>query len=152
MREVPETSPAPGIGSLRIIGASLVAGVLGTFAGAVLFPVVKTEYVEKPVEVIKYVERVVEKRVEVPVERVIERRIEVPVEKVIHRATEGEPELLDRGHLSLRAGMTRSQVASLIGRPYFDDGRGDLHYYSVYSRLHVRLKFSGDKLVEIIHP
>jgi hypothetical protein len=145
-----------------------VAAVLGAFAGANLFPVVETNVVEKrvdvPVEVIKYVDLVVEKRVEVPVEVikfvdrmvektvVVEKRIEVPVEKIVYRSTADERDPLDKGHLSLRVGMRKPEVFGLVGRPYFDDGQGDLHYYSVSSRMNLRLKFDGEELIQIIHP
>lgn len=52
----------------------------------------------------------------------------------------------------LLLGMRKSQVFTLVGRPYFDDGNGSLHYYSVSSRMNLRLRFDGDLLVEIIHP
>jgi hypothetical protein len=48
--------------------------------------------------------------------------------------------------------MRLTQVLGLVGAPYFDDDRGALHYYSVASRMHLRLRFVGDELVEIIHP
>ena len=64
-------------------------------------PVVIEKVVEKrvevPVEVEKIVERVVEKRIEVPVEKIVERivekRVEVPVEveKIVERIVEVEP-------------------------------------------------------------
>jgi hypothetical protein len=168
MREIPEAKPTQGGGISRLMGVALVAAVLGAFAGANLFPVVETNVVEKrvdvPVEVIKYVDRVVEKRVEVPVEVikfvdrmvekpvVVEKRIEVPVEKIVYRSTADERDPLDNGHLSLRVGMRKSQVFGLVGRPYFDDGQGDLHYYSVSSRMNLRLKFDGEELIQIIHP
>jgi len=167
MREILEVKPTQsGIG--RFLGVALVAGSLGVFAGANLFPVVETNVVEKrvdvPVEVIKYVDRVVEKRVEVPVEVikfvdrivekpvVVEKRIEVPVEKIVYRSTADERDPLDKGHLSLRVGMRKPEVFGLVGRPYFDDGQGDLHYYSVSSRMNLRLKFDGEELIQIIHP
>ena len=59
---------------------------------------------------------------------------------------------LDQGHPFLRIGMRRTQVLGWVGAPYFDDARGNLHYYSVASRMHMRLRFVGDELVEIIHP
>ena len=45
-------------------------------------PVDRVVHVEKRVEV--PVERIIEKRVEVPVERIVEKRIEVPVDRVVH--------------------------------------------------------------------
>jgi len=168
MREIPEPRPTQGGNIGRFLGVAVVAGVLGGFAGANFFPVVETKLIEKrvdvPVEVIKYVDRVVEKRVEVPVEVikyvdrmvekpvVVERRVEVPVEKTVYRSAADKHDPLDEGHLSLRVGMRKPEVFGLVGRPYFDDGQGDLHYYSVSSRMNLRLKFAGDELIQIIHP
>jgi hypothetical protein len=166
MREIPEAKPTHAGGIRRLMGAGLVAAVLGAFAGASFFPVVETRLVEKrvdvPVEVIKYVDRVVEKRVEVPVEvikyvdrmveKVVEKRVEVPVEKIVYRPAADPRDPLDVGYLSLRVGMRKSQVFGLVGRPYFDDGSGNLHYYSVFSRMNLRLRFDGEELVQIIHP
>ena len=63
-----------------------------------------------------------------------------------------DPDCLDQGHPFLRIGMRLTQVLGLVGAPYFDDDRGALHYYSVACRMHLRLRFVGDELVEIIHP
>ena len=166
MREIPEPKPILSGGYGRFLGTSLIAGVLGAFVGVTFFPVVETKIVEKrvdvPVEVVRYVDRAVEKRVEVPVEvikyvdrvleKVVEKRVEVPVEKIVYRSTADERDPLDKGHLSLRVGMRESRVFGLIGRPYFDDGQGDLHYYSVSSRMNLRLRFDGQELVQIIYP
>jgi hypothetical protein len=160
MREIAEAKPTQSVGVGRFLGVALVAGVLGVFAGANLFPVVEINVVEKrvevpveklvekrvPYEVIKYVDRIVEKPV------VMEKRVEVPVEKIVYRSAAEERDPLDEGHLSLSVGMRKSQVFGLVGRPYFDDGQGDLHYYSVSSRMNLRLKFAGDELIQIIHP
>jgi hypothetical protein len=160
MREIPEANPTQSSGIGRLLGVALVAGALGVFAGANLFPVVEINVVEKrvevpveklvekrvPYEVIKYVDRIVEKPV------VVERRVEVPVEKTVYRSAADKHDPLDEGHLSLRVGMRKSEVFGLVGRPYFDDGQGDLHYYSVSSRMNLRLKFAGDELIQIIHP
>jgi outer membrane protein assembly factor BamE (lipoprotein component of BamABCDE complex) len=86
------------------------------------------------------------------VEKVVEKRVEVPVEKIVHRPAAEDRELLDEGHRSLRQGMHMSQVLALVGRPYFDEGNGRLHYYSVSSRMNLRLRFEGDLLVEIVYP
>jgi hypothetical protein len=160
MREIPEAKPTQSGGVGRFLGVALVAGVLGVFAGANLFPVVEINVVEKrvevpveklvekrvPYEVIKYVDRIVEKPV------VMEKQVEVPVEKIVYRSAAEERDPLDEGHLSLRVGMRKSQVFGLVGRPYFDDGSGNLHYYSVSSRMNLRLMFNGEELVQIIHP
>ena len=56
-----------------------------------LIPVVKTDAPAKkspdaPKE--KIVEKIVEKRVEVPVEKIVEKRVEVPVEKIVEKRLE----------------------------------------------------------------
>lgn len=166
MRELIEKKPSAGsqLGKLMLVG--LLAGAVGVAIGSLLFPSVEIKIVEKrvevPVEVIKYVDRVVdkviEKRVEVPVEvikyvdRLVEKRVEIPVERAVSRTSVPELDPLDSGHRMLRAGMRRSQVDVLVGRPYFDDGAGNLHYYSVSSRMNLRLRFDGDLLAEIIYP
>ena len=170
MREIIEVKTAPSKVNGQLILVALIAAAAGGLVGAFLFPATETQFVEKrvevPVEVVKYVdrvvERIVEKRVEVPVEvvkyvdrmveKVVEKRVEVPVEKIVHRPAAEDRELLDEGHRSLRQGMHMSQVLALVGRPYFDEGNGRLHYYSVSSRMNLRLRFEGDLLVEIVYP
>jgi hypothetical protein len=170
MREIIEVKTAPSKVNGQLIMVALIAAAAGGLVGAFLFPATETQFVEKrvvvPVEVVKYVdrvvERIVEKRVEVPVEvvkyvdrmveKVVEKRVEVPVEKIVHRPAAEDRELLDEGHRSLRQGMHMSQVLALVGRPYFDEGNGRLHYYSVSSRMNLRLRFEGDLLVEIVYP
>jgi hypothetical protein len=170
MREIIEVKTAPSKVNGQLIMVALIAAAAGGLVGAFLFPATETQFVEKrvevPVEVVKYVdrvvERIVEKRVEVPVEvvkyvdrvveKVVAKRVEVPVEKVVYRPAAEDRELLDEGHRSLRQGMHMSQVLALVGRPYFDEGNGRLHYYSVASRMNLRLRFEGDLLVEIIYP
>lgn len=148
MREIIEPEPAASKVNGQFILVAAISGTAGAFIGAFLFPTIETQFVEKrvevPVEVIKYVDRMVEK--------VVERRVEVPVEKVVYRPAAAERDPLDEGHRALRQGMHRSQVFTLVGRPYFDDGSGILHYYSVSSRMNLRLRFDGDLLVEIIYP
>ena len=46
---------------------------------------------EDPPPVEKIVEKIVEKRVEVPVEKIVEKRVEVPVEKIVEKIVEVEP-------------------------------------------------------------
>jgi hypothetical protein len=170
MREIIEEKIVPSKAYGQFMVVALISAAAGGLVGALLFPAVETRFVEKrvevPVEVVKYVdrvvERVVEKRVEVPievikyvdrvVEKVVEKRVEVPVEKIVHRPAAEDRELLDAGHLSLRVGMRKPEVFGLIGRPYYDDGNGDLHYYSVSSRMNLRLKFNGEVLAQIIRP
>jgi hypothetical protein len=48
-------------------------------------PPAQTTTVERPVERVVYVDRVVEKRVEVPVEKIVTKRVEVPVMKIVYR-------------------------------------------------------------------
>ena len=148
MREIPEAKLTQDGGIRRLLGASLIAGALGVFAGASFFPVLETKIVEKrgevPVEVIKYVDRMVDK--------VVEKRVEIPIKKIVYRSASAESDPLDEGNLLLRVGMRKSQVFGLIGRPYFDDNSGNLHYYSISSRMHLRLQFDGEELVQIIHP
>ena len=47
----------------------------------------------QPVEVIKEVEKIVEKRVEVPVEKIVVKRVEVPVEKIVEKIVEKRVEV-----------------------------------------------------------
>jgi hypothetical protein len=166
MREIIEEQPVPSKAYGRFMLVAFIAAAAGGLVGALLFPTVETRFVEKrvevPVEMVKYVDRVVEKvvekRVEVPVEvvkyvdRMVGKRVEIPVEKIIYRPAEAEVDPLDRGHRMLLLGMRKSQVFTLVGRPYFDDGNGSLHYYSVASRMNLRLRFDGELLVEIIYP
>lgn len=102
MREIIEVKPAPSNVSGQLILVALIATTVGSLIGAFLFPTVETQFVDRrvevPVEVVKHVDRVVEKvvekRVEVPVEvikyvdRIVEKRIEIPVEKVVERRVE----------------------------------------------------------------
>lgn len=166
MREILEQTPAAPKRHAEHFLVGLIAAFVGGVAGALFFPTVETRLVEKrvevPVEVIKHVDRVVEKRVEVPVEvikyvdrmveKVVEKRVEIPVERIVHRSPDSAADPLDKGHRMLLRGMLKSQVFALIGRPYFDDGNGTLHYYSVSSRMNLRLRFRGDVLEEVIYP
>ena len=92
MREIPEQRSKFSASAVFTGMASMISLGIGVFVGALFFP--KTEIkavdrrVEVPVEVIKYVDRVVEKRVEVPFDRIIEKRVEVPVEKIVEKRVE----------------------------------------------------------------
>jgi len=174
MREILEQTPSAARSHGKTVLVGLLAAAVGGVVGGLFFPTVETRLVEKrvevpvevikhvdrvverrvevPVEVVKYVDRIVEKRVEVPVDKVVERRVEVPVDKTAYRLTRDEPELLDKGHLLLRVGMRKAEVLALVGRPYFDDGNGDMHFYSVFSRMNLHLRFNGDELAQIIRP
>lgn len=141
--------------------AGVVLLALGLLAGRSFFPVeIPTPFiVEKekrvvvPVEVVKYVDRVVEKivekRVEVPVDRIVEKRIEVPVERIVERRVEvpvvrrvevpvekivyrdKAPAEKPSGFFSsssswadLSIGMSRQQVSRILGRPRSAEGDG----------------------------
>jgi hypothetical protein len=137
MVEIEETEQANKWGVGRRSLALLVAVASGGFLGAIFFPTVETRFVEKrvevPVEVIKYVDRVVEKRVEVPVDRVVEKivekRVEVPSDKAVikyvsdrTKEINGKPSYVisdDRLKLwmQIKPGMTRRQVVDLLGPP-----------------------------------
>jgi hypothetical protein len=137
MVEIEETEQANKWGVGRRSLALLVAVALGGFLGAIFFPTVETRSVEKrvevPVEVIKYVDRVVEKRVEVPVDRVVEKvvekRVAVPSDKAVikyvsdrTKDVDGKPSYVineDRLNLwlQIKVGMTRKQVVSILGPP-----------------------------------
>ena len=139
MVEIEETEQANKGGVGRRTLALLVAVALGGFLGAIIFPTVETKFVEKrvevPVEVIKYVDRVVEKRVEVPVDRVVEKivekRVEVPSDKAVIKyvsdrtlQVNGKPSYViseDRIQLwhQIKKGMTRQQVVGILGPPDF---------------------------------
>jgi hypothetical protein len=114
-------------------GASLF--VVGIIAGRIFFPleVNKPFIIEKrvevpvervvvkmePIEVVRYVDRVVERRVEVPVEvvKVVERRVEVPVSRSAHVETRPPvlPEYREWSHL--RNGLAMAEVRALLGSP-----------------------------------
>jgi len=128
------------------VGAGLL--VVGLLAGRAFFPleipkpfiVEKEKRIEIPVEriviqkepfeVIKYVDRIVEKRVEVPVEKrvevpvvkVVEKMVEVPVERIVYRDRFVEKPVVHvpAGRSAWRQismGMSREQVRVLLGEP-----------------------------------
>ena len=148
-------------------GAGAGILVLGLIAGRAFFPleiprpfvVEKEKRVEVPVEriviqkepfeVIKYVDRIVEKRVEVPVEKrvevpvvkVVEKMVEVPVERIVYRDrfVEKPASSAPAGLSSWRQiskGLTRDQVRSILGEPRKIQG-GDFEcwYYGSASYL-----------------
>jgi hypothetical protein len=129
-------------------GAGAGILVLGLIAGRAFFPleipkafiVEKEKRIEVPVEriviqkepfeVIKYVDRIVEKRVEVPVEKrvevpvvkVVEKMVEVPVERIVYRDRVVEkPVRSVPASLSswrqISKGLSRDQVRSILGEP-----------------------------------
>lgn len=100
--------------------------------------------------------RIVEKRALYEVVKNVEnqttRRTEFPAgERVYGTPTAGVAFDAYDGHLALRAGMNRSQVYAMVGKPYFEDGVGSLHYYAVASRRNMRLVFRDELLDEISH-
>lgn len=132
------------------MGASLL--VVGLIAGRAFFPlevpkaflVEKEKRVEVPVdriviqkepfEVIKYVDRIVEKRVEIPIEKIVEKRVEVPVVKVVEKMVEVPVDrivyrdrIVEKPVRSVPAGLSswrqitkglsRDQVRSVLGEP-----------------------------------
>jgi hypothetical protein len=129
-------------------GAGAGILVLGLIAGRAFFPleipkpfvVEKEKRVEVPVErvviqkepfeVIKYVDRIVEKRVEVPVEKrvevpvvkVVEKMVEVPVDRIVYRDRfiEKKEQYIDKNLSAWRkitTGLTRDQVREILGEP-----------------------------------
>jgi len=176
MREINDTQAVRGSGLLGWwVPAALLILTLGVALGRWAFPqeVVKVVTVEKekrvevPVERIVEkripVDRIVEKRVEVPVERivekVVEKRVEVPVERIVYRdapkvgrsaqGSGGALDLLDSGYASLRFGMTMSEVARLVGQPYFTGPDGRWFYFSTRTHRHMTLSFHDGALTSI---
>ena len=146
---VPQATSAPKadrslFGFVRILGVGAIWLVIGAFAGRYLFP----EVVEK-VE-IRTVEKVVTKRVEVPVDRIVyrdvikevERTVEVPVDRVVISLA-AEPSRWD----GLKNGMSKSEVTALLGpsaRVTESDGHILWHYEEKgQGALFVRFKAGG---------
>ena len=162
---VPQATSAPKadrslFGFVRILGVGAIWLVIGAFAGRYLFP----EVVEKVVT--QTVEKVVIKRVEVPVDRVVyrdvvkevERTVEVPVDRVVFKeiavpvpmraeapviSLAAEPSRWD----SLKNGMSKSEVTALLGpaaRVTESDGHILWHYSEKgQGALFVRFKAGG---------
>lgn len=155
-----EKSPRGAAGFLVFLSAGLLWFVVGAFAGRYLFP----ETVEKVV--IQTVEKVVTKRVEVPVDRVVyrdvvkevERTVEVPVDRVVFKeiavpvpmraqapviSLAAEPSRWD----ALKNGMSKSEVGALLGpaaRVTESDGQVFWHYEEKgQGALFVRFKAGG---------
>jgi len=116
---------------LVALAAALIAGVV---MGRAFFPLeipkpfVVEKVIEKRVEV--PVERIVEKRVEVPVDRVVEKRVEVPtevikyvdrmvpVEKIVYRDRETSVVPSGKGAWrQLEIGMSMTSVRGILGEP-----------------------------------
>ena len=169
----PQKSPRSPVGFVIFLATGLVWLVIGGFAGRYLYP----ETVEK--EVIRTVEKVVTQRVEVPVERIVyrdvvkevERVVEVPVEKVVikeisvpvpmkaakKKATpEAEPSPWD----FIRNGMTKSDVAAVLGNPAStrEEAEKILWFYEergqgvIFVRFHRGGLFGADKVDQWLGP
>ena len=160
---VQQTRPASSsertlVGFGRFLFAGILWLVVGVLAGRYLFPEVKVEVLERRVEV--------EKRVEVPVDRIVERvvikevekRVEVPVEKIVIREVQvpapvaRHPESNDvtkpaSAWDSLKVGMTKSEVVSLLGEPYSVLDKDAVLYWYYSERqsdfLIIRFKVAG---------
>ncbi len=145
-------------GFLRFLSVGLLWLMVGMLAGRYLFPEVKTEVLERRVEV--------EKRVEVPVDRIVERvvikevekRVEVPVEKIVIREVQvPAPTPQGQGNINqakassawdaLKVGMTKSEVTDLLGEPNRVVAGDDIiyWYYSAQQSdfLFIRFKVAG---------
>jgi hypothetical protein len=179
MHEKPETSDRIARIQWRGPHYAVSTGLLvfGLIAGRAFFPlevpkpfiVEKEKRVEVPVErvvvqkepfeVIKYVDRVVEKRVEVPVEKIVEKRVEVPIEKIVEKRVE-VPIPVERvvyrdrqlapslvSWRSLMIGMSQGQVRAILGEPLRVDG-GDFTtwYYSNKDVLGPYVRFYQSRL------
>lgn len=171
----PKTPKAPRspVGFIIFLATGLVWLVIGGFAGRYLYP----ETVEK--EVIRTVEKVVTKRVEVPVDRIVyrdvikevEKIVEVPVEKVVIKeisvpvpmkaakekpTPEAEPSPWD----FIRNGMTKSDVAALLGNPAStrEEAEKILWFYEergqgvIFVRFHRGGLFGADKVDQWLGP
>jgi hypothetical protein len=142
---------------LVALAAALIAGVV---IGRAFFPLeipkpfVVEKVIEKRVEV--PVERIVEKRVEVPVDRVVEKRVEVPtevvkyvdrmvpVEKIVYRDRETSVAPIGKGAWrELQVGMSMASVRSLLGEPVSISG-GSFAIWSYAST--GRIIFTNGKL------
>ena len=123
---------------LVALAAALIAGVV---IGRAFFPL----EIPKPF----VVEKVIEKRVEVPVERIVEKRVEVPtevikyvdrmvpVEKIVYR--DRETSVAPAGKIAwrqLQVGMSMASVRSLLGEPA-SMSDGNVTYWNYTSSAHV---------------
>jgi len=145
------------------MGAGLL--VVGLIAGRAFFPleipkafiVEKEKRIEVPVErvviqkepfeVIKYVDRIVEKRVEVPVEKrvevpvvkIVEKMVEIPVDRIVYRDRVVEkPIAAVPAGLSqwrrIRLGLSQDEVRDILGEPLKIDAQiFERWYYGKYA-------------------
>lgn len=149
-------------------GAGAGILMLGLIAGRAFFPleiprpfiVEKEKRIEVPVErvviqkepfeVIKYVDRIVEKRVEVPVEKrvevpvvkIVEKMVEVPVDRIVYRDRIVEKPVRSvpaglSAWRQLAKGLTREEVRSILGEPVkIEGGSIERWYYGSTANLY----------------
>lgn len=142
----------------RFLFAGLLWLVIGVLAGRYFFPEIKIEQVEKRVEVIKRVEVPVDRIVERVVVKEVEKRVEVPFEKIVYRevpAPPSAPRNTEPSNVanpvspwnSVKAGMTKSEVAELLGEPHKVVTRDDVIYWYYTDKqeddLFIRFKVAG---------
>lgn len=146
------------LGFLRTLGIAGIWLVIGAFAGRYLFPETVEKVVIKTVEVVKRVDvpvdrvvyqdviKEVPKIVEVPVDKIVFKEIAVPVPMRMEApaiSLASEPSRWD----SLKAGMSKSEVAALLGpaaRVTEADGHILWHYDEKgQGALFVRFKAGG---------
>jgi len=140
---VPQPRTAPlsdraSLGFVRFLLVGLLWLVVGALAGRYLFPEVKVELVERRVEV--------EKRVEVPVEKIVIREVQVPAPVAKHPENNDVTKPASAWD-SLKVGMTKSEVVSLLGEPYRVLDKDDVLYWYYSEKqsdfLIIRFKVAG---------
>jgi hypothetical protein len=171
----PKTTKTPQrtVGFAIFLATGLIWLVIGGFAGRYLFP----ETLEK--EVIRTVEKVVTQRVEVPVDRIVyrdvikevEKIVEVPVEKIVikeisvpvpmkpEKKQSPEP-AKDSPWDFIRNGMTKSDVAAVLGNPAStrEEAEKILWFYEergqgvIFVRFHRGGLFGADKVDQWLGP
>ena len=172
----PRPEKAPQGGGTSFVGflaAGLVWLVVGVLVGRYLFPEkvekivtqtvdrVVTQRVEVPVEkiVLKEVVKEVEKIVEVPVDKIVIKEISVPVPMKAAKKKpipEAEPSPWD----FIRNGMTKSDVAALLGNPAStrEEAEKILWFYEergqgvIFVRFHRGGLFGADKVDQWLGP
>jgi hypothetical protein len=168
-----KTTQGGGTSFVGFLAAGLVWLVVGVLVGRYLFPEkvekivtqtvdrVVTQRVEVPVEkiVLKEVVKEVEKIVEVPVEKVVIKEISVPVPMKAAKekpTPEAEPSPWD----FIRNGMTKSDVAALLGNPAStrEEAEKILWFYEergqgvIFVRFHRGGLFGADKVDQWLGP
>jgi hypothetical protein len=172
----PRPEKAPQGGGTSFVGflaAGLVWLVVGVLVGRYLFPEkvekivtqtvdrVVTQRVEVPVEkiVLKEVVKEVEKIVEVPVDKIVIKEISVPVPMKAAKKKpipEAEPSPWD----FIRNGMTKSDVAAVLGNPAStrEEAEKILWFYEergqgvIFVRFHRGGLFGADKVDQWLGP